>query len=93
MKRTKGKVQQQGNKYEYQDHDNLEFDGEIEDLEDEYGNYGSGSQQQKSGEKKLGGKIGFLKNLTEHKTSQEKPDDGMDFILDDPDNLENLSDY
>jgi len=93
--RSKGKAQQQGNKYQHQD-DNLEFDGEIEDLEHEEqrGSYGSGGSQQKSGEKKYGGKVGFLKNLTEQKAAaQNQANDEMDFILDDPDNLDNLSDY
>jgi hypothetical protein len=89
---SKGKVQQQGNKYQYQD-DNLEFDGEIEDLEHEEqrGSYGSGSQ--KSGEKKYAGKLGILKGLAEQKAAQNQANDEMDFILDDPDNLDNLSDY
>jgi len=97
----------QGNKYAYQDeddeeeeeheydqrgdHDNLEFDGEIEDLEGDndvfdYGNYGSGSRQ------KGAAQAGFIKSLADKK-AQEKPSDDMDFILDDPDNLDNFSDY
>ena len=92
-----GFQQQQGNKYAYQDEEE-EFDGEIEDLENDqgvfdYGNYGSGSQQ-KGAEKKLGGggQAGFIKSLADKK-AQEKPNDEMDFILDDPDNLDNFSDY
>ncbi len=54
----------------------------------DYGNYGSGAQQKKLG----GGQAGFIKSLADKK-AQEKPNDEMDFILDDPDNLDNFSDY
>jgi len=87
--------QQQANKYQYgePDNDNLEFDGELEDLENddqvfEYERYG---QQQKTNEKAHSKKIDFLKNLADQKNKEK--DNEMDFILDDPDGLESLSDY
>ena len=102
--RNKGKQQQQqGNKYQYgeerEEHDNLEFDGELEDLENDdqvfnYEHYGNQQHQQKAGDKAHSKKIDFLKNLADQKGSKEKDKDAeMDFILDDPDGLESLSDY
>jgi len=94
---NKGKAQQQGNKYAYQDNDNLEFDNEIEDFEHDSGRGSYGNKPQpKSGsdDKKHGrGKMAFLKNLSEQHAVPDKGNDDMDFILDDPDHLDNLSDY
>lgn len=85
------------NKYGYEDeydrrdigNEQLEFEGEMDDLEHddfEYEEYDNAPAQQKSGSKKMD----FLRNLANQRGNKEE---AMDYIMDDPNNLESLSDY
>lgn len=79
-----------GNEEEYRrDNEQLEFEGEIDDLEHDDFEYeefeNAPASQQKSGSKKMD----FLRNLA----NRGNKDEAMDYIMDDPNNLESLSDY
>lgn len=78
--------------HDNQGDDLLELENEIQDLENEEVFHYTKPTTTKMPEKKqeTNSGIDFLNQLGGQKGQEE---DEMDFILDDPDNLENLSDY